>query len=120
MCTGHVSASITWTSPRSTEWRGGALARNKAIDLYLVDEIGRMECLSPAFVVGMRALLDAGLPIVATIGLRGGGFIDEVKHRPDVVLWEITRANRDAMPAQVEAWIKRRAVHRQEDGNGYE
>jgi nucleoside-triphosphatase len=87
------------------EMARSTLALSEAIDLYLVDEIGKMECLSPAFVAGMRALLDAGLPVVATIGLRGGGFIDEVKRRPDVMLWEITRANRDTMPAQLEAWI---------------
>jgi len=83
-----------------------ALVLSDKIDLYLVDEIGKMECLSPAFVAGMRALLDAGLPFVATIGLRGGGFLDEVKRRAGVVLWEVTRANRDAMPPRVTAWIK--------------
>jgi nucleoside-triphosphatase len=70
-----------------------------------VDEIGKMECLSPAFVDATRGLLDAGVPLVATVGQRGGGFIAEVKRRRDVTLWEITRANRDAMPARVQAWI---------------
>jgi nucleoside-triphosphatase len=90
------------------EMARSALALREKIDLYLVDEIGRMECLSPAFVAGMRTLLNAGVPLVATIGLRGGGFIEEVKRRPDVVLWEITHANRDARPGQVETWIKDR------------
>jgi nucleoside-triphosphatase len=75
--------------------------------IYVVDEIGKMECLSPAFVASTRALLDAGAPLVATVGQRGGGFIAEVKRRPDVTLWEITRANRDAMPARVLDWIGR-------------
>jgi len=89
------------------EMARSALALREGIDLYLVDEIGKMECLSPEFVAAMRTLLDAGVPAVATIGLRGGGFIDEVKRRRDVVLWEITRANRDDMPARVLAWIRR-------------
>jgi nucleoside-triphosphatase len=75
--------------------------------IYLVDEIGKMECLSPAFIVATRALLDAGVPLVATVGQRGGGFIADVKRRPDVTLWEITRANREAMPARVLDWIER-------------
>lgn len=84
-----------------------ALAARPGIDLYLVDEIGKMECLSAGFVTAMRGLLDAGTPVVATIGQRGGGFMDEVKRRRDVVLWEMTRAKRDGMPAQVCAWIER-------------
>jgi nucleoside-triphosphatase len=82
-----------------------ALAVRRAVALYLVDEIGKMECLSPAFVERISSLLDAGVPLVATVGQRGGGFIAEVKRRRDVTLWEITRANRDAMPARVQAWI---------------
>jgi len=84
-----------------------ALAVRPRVQVYLVDEIGKMECLSPAFVEATRALLDAGVPLVATIGQRGGGFIAEVKWRSDVTLWEITRATRDAMAARVGAWIER-------------
>jgi nucleoside-triphosphatase len=83
----------------------GSLAVRAGVRVYLVDEIGKMECLSRAFVEATRALLDAGVPVVATIGQRGGGFIAEVKRRPDVTLWEVTRANRDTMPACVRAWI---------------
>jgi len=84
-----------------------ALAVRPRVSVYLVDEIGKMECLSPAFVEATRALLDASVPLVATVGQRGGGFIAEVKRRSDVTLWEITRANRDGMPARVSAWIER-------------
>lgn len=84
-----------------------SLAVSPGIDVYLVDEIGKMECLAPAFVEAMRALLDARVPLVATVGQRGGGFIAAVKRRPDVTLWEVTRANRDAMPARVLDWIPR-------------
>jgi len=83
-----------------------ALAVRERVDLYLVDEIGKMECLSRAFVEATRALLDSGVPVVATVGQRGRGFIAEVKRRPDVTLWEITRANRDAMPARVRQWTE--------------
>ena len=85
-----------------------ALTARAGVDVYLVDEIGKMECLSTAFVTAMRALLDRGPLLVATIGQRGGGFLDEVKRRPDVMLREITHANRDGMPAWVCAWIARR------------
>jgi nucleoside-triphosphatase len=76
------------------------------VDIHLVDEVGKMECLSPRFVAAMRALLDRRRRCVATVAKRGGGFIAEVKQRRDVELWEITRANRDEMPAKILAWLE--------------
>lgn len=87
---------------------GQALAPRRWGAFYLVDEIGKMECMSPAFVTAMRRLLDSRRPIVATVGLHGGGFLAEVKQRPDCELWTITRANRDALPQQVIDWLAAR------------
>ncbi|NIR31032.1 MAG: AAA family ATPase [Gammaproteobacteria bacterium] len=75
--------------------------------IHLVDEIGKMECLSTRFVAAMRRLLDSQAVVVATVGQRGGGFIVEVKRRPDTVLWEVTRANREELPAHALDWIVR-------------
>ena len=85
------------------------LTVDTAIDVYLVDEIGKMECLSARFVAAMRALLRSGRPVVATIAQRGGGFISEVKARPNGELWLVTRVTRDAMPGRVLAWLGERA-----------
>jgi nucleoside-triphosphatase len=87
-----------------------ALAVRDDVDLYLVDEIGRMECLSPAFVVAMGMLLDSHRLVVATVARRGGGLIADVKGRPDVELWELTRATRDDVPGRVLAWLARRGL----------
>jgi nucleoside-triphosphatase len=84
-----------------------ALSLRKGITIYIVDEIGKMECLSVRFVEATRNLLDSGRPVVATVGLRGTGFIAEVKRRPDAELWEVTRQNRDEMPTRVLDWLKR-------------
>ena len=81
------------------------LSSPDAAELFLVDEIGKMECLSERFVAAMGRLLDAGRVVVATVALRGGGFIADVKRRPDIVPWGVTRANRDVLPAEVLAWI---------------
>ncbi len=83
----------------------GLLAPDPAARLYLVDEIGKMECLSRGFVGAMRRLLDAGVPLVAAVAARGGGFIAEVKARPGTELWQLTRANRDAMPERILGWV---------------
>ena len=84
-----------------------ALALDDPASLYLVDEIGKMECFSAKFCAAMRGLLDSGCPLVATVALRGGGFIREVKSRHDVEIWEVTRANRDEMPRQIIRWLER-------------
>ena len=73
--------------------------------VFLIDEIGKMECLSSRFVAAMSDLLNTGKPVVATIARTGGGFIAEVKARPDALLWEITRATRDTMPERIMGWL---------------
>jgi len=75
-----------------------------ATPLVFLDEIGRMECLSDHFAHLVRHLLDSPKTIVATVALKGGGFIAEVKQRPDVQLIEIDSRNRDRL---VEDLVKR-------------
>jgi nucleoside-triphosphatase len=81
------------------------LAPRPDVVVYLVDEIGKMECLSPRFVEAMRRLLDSGAIVIATVAIKGSGFIAEVKRRSAVVLWEVTHANRDSMPERVTTWL---------------
>lgn len=73
-----------------------------------IDEIGKMETLSKIFVERVEALLDSRVVLVATVGQRGGGFIAAVKRRPDVLLWTLSRANRDRMPEEIAAWVRER------------
>ena len=77
------------------------LAAQRGVELYLVDEIGKMECLSERFVAHMRRILDGRVPLIATVASRGAGFIAEVKRRDDCELLTLTRANRDAMPEEL-------------------
>lgn len=70
-------------------------------NVTVIDEIGKMECFSPRFIDAVRKLLDDSAPVVATVALRGGGFMDEVKSRPDVVMCQITPANRNELPKRL-------------------
>jgi len=88
------------------------LAPDPAAEVYLVDEIGKMECLSRRFVAAMRALLAGRTPVVATVGLRGGGFVAEVKRSPACLLWQVTRANREDLAPRVAAWLERTEADR--------
>ncbi len=84
------------------------LALEQPVDIFLVDEVGKMECLSREFVAAMRKVLDAGKPVVATIALHGTGFMDEVKQRPGVETWHVTRASRDGLPDAILGWLSKR------------
>ena len=73
--------------------------------VVLIDEIGKMECFSHQFVEAVTRLLDGSIPVIATIALRGEGFIARVKERPDAELWEVSARIRDAMPQHVIEWV---------------
>jgi nucleoside-triphosphatase len=87
-----------------------ALALDPTTEAYLVDEIGRMECLSPRFVAAVRALLDSDRLLVATIAARGSGLVEEAKRREDVELWTVTRESRDGLAERVLAWLRERGA----------
>jgi nucleoside-triphosphatase len=70
---------------------------NTTSSLVLVDEVGKMECISELFRSTMRGLLGSDKVVVATISLRGAGFIGEVKTRSDCETIDIDRKNRDGM-----------------------
>ncbi len=82
------------------------LALASSMDIYLVDEIGKMECLSEKFVAAMRKVLDSGKLVIATVALHGEGFIAEVKQRRDAQIWQVTRQNRDGLPGPILAWVR--------------
>lgn len=88
----------------------GLLRPDPKARVYLVDEIGKMECLSERFVGAMRDLLSGSTPIIASVGARGGGFIVEIKRRPGCELWQVTHANRDDLPDRILNWLAGRAV----------
>jgi len=69
--------------------------------LVVVDEIGKMEMLSMSFQQLVRMALNSPAPVLGTILSRPHPFADEVRERPDVHLIEVTRENRDGLPAEL-------------------
>jgi nucleoside-triphosphatase len=65
--------------------------------LIIIDEIGKMECLSRRFTDDITALLNSPKRLLATIALKGEGFIRYVKDRADCRLVMLTRENRDRL-----------------------
>lgn len=69
--------------------------------LVIIDEIGRMECFSARFRKVLVELLDSERWVIATIALKGGGIIEEIKRRQDIRLFEINLGNRESLVAEI-------------------
>ena len=81
------------------------LSSEQDVDIFIVDEIGKMECCSKKFIEAMEALFASEKIIVATVAMKGKGFIAKVKNRDDIDLLEVTRNNRDFLPEKIITWI---------------
>ncbi|MGH8701890.1 MAG: nucleoside-triphosphatase [Burkholderiales bacterium] len=79
--------------------------------VFLVDEIGKMECFSIASVEAVRRLLAANRLIMASVAFKGGGLVEEVKRLPRVVFREVTAQNRDRLPREVIQWVNEQLMH---------
>jgi nucleoside-triphosphatase len=101
------------TGPRVGKYRvlvenvdsmGGSAVRRalREADFVVIDEIAPMEMHSESFKRAVAEVLDSPKPLLAAIHRRTEfGFIGEVKSRPDVVLFEVTPANRASLPAEL-------------------
>ncbi len=73
----------------------------------MIDEIGKMECLSDRFSDILRTVFDSDKRLVATIAQKGSGLIADLKKRPDVRLFVLTRQNQDSLFKQISSHMKR-------------
>ena len=76
-----------------------------AAELYVIDEIGKMELMSPRFRAGLIDLLARPTHLFATIAKSGKGFLEQIKSRNDVELLEVNYQNRDRLPRAIAAKI---------------
>jgi nucleoside-triphosphatase len=65
------------------------------IRLFVIDEIGKMECLSGRFVRAVSRLFASDRAILATVAQKGTKLIAEAKKYPGVRLFNLTRQNCD-------------------------
>lgn len=73
---------------------GNRCLRDPGNRLVIIDEIGKMECLSALFRQEITGILDSEIVCIATIARKGDEFIESIKERPDVILFEVTLKNR--------------------------
>lgn len=74
--------------------------------IFIVDEIGKMECFSTRFIEAVSAILDSEHAVIASVARKGEGFIARVKQRPDVAIREVTRGNRNDLPNEIINWAR--------------
>ncbi len=72
-------------------------------EVVIVDEIGKMEIFSQKFNLLLEAAFSSNQQLVATISAGGPRAIQRFKKREDVVLFEVTRLNRDRLVKKIAA-----------------
>jgi nucleoside-triphosphatase len=86
--------------------------RRSPSPVIIIDEIGKMECLSSRFTEEVHSLLDSSKTIIATIALKGDGFIRQVKQRSDCRLITVTAENRNGLADSLYAEVLKQITHR--------
>jgi len=71
---------------------------NPHLELIVIDEIGKMELFSNRFRTLVCDALNSDKQVLAGIPIKGNEFIQEIKQRVDIRLFEVTRDNRDQLP----------------------
>jgi nucleoside-triphosphatase len=62
-------------------------------DIFIVDEIGKMELYSEKFKKAIQKILDSKKPVIATIALSRDPFIDSIKKRNDSKVFHLEKGN---------------------------
>jgi len=71
--------------------------RHSPSGVVILDEIGKMECLSQRFMQEVEALLASSKIVIATVALKGEGFPAKVKNRPDCLVVTVNLHNRSTL-----------------------
>ena len=67
-------------------------------NIIILDEIGKMECYSEVFRQAAITALDSDNIVIGTITFGGDDFIQGIKEREDLEIYEVTPDNRDSLP----------------------
>jgi len=71
------------------------------VELFVIDEIGKMECFSEKFVAAVRRLFASEKSVLATVAQKGAGLISEVKNYPNTELFNLTSAGREKAVSEI-------------------
>jgi len=74
--------------------------------IIVIDEIGKMEMLSPRFREAVLSAMESGKPVLGTIMLTAHPWTDALKRRPDLELIPVTPTNRAGAAREIADWLK--------------
>jgi nucleoside-triphosphatase len=78
-----------------------ALTPAPGVELIVVDEVGKMECLSPRFIAALEHLWSLPVPLLVTVAEKGGGYIAQIINKPGSRFITVHAGNRDSLPATI-------------------
>jgi nucleoside-triphosphatase len=97
--------------------RVGVAALRQALkesDLVVIDEIGKMELMSPQFKEVVTQAINSSKRVLSTIMLNPHPFANEIKRHPKVEVLLVTRDNRPQVINQVLDWLTRGELSHQQ------
>lgn len=85
-----------------------ALRRAMASEqVVMVDEIGKMELFSDAFRKTVRQAVEGDAAVLGTVMSARHPWVDELKAKEQVAVWEVTTGNRNQLPERILRWLSR-------------
>ncbi|XP_076906811.1 uncharacterized protein LOC143563061 [Bidens hawaiensis] len=74
-------------------------------DLFVIDEVGKMELFSSLFFPAVLRVLESSKPFLATIPIPKAGrdipAVARLKNHPGATVFSLTKSNRDAMKDEI-------------------
>ncbi|MCK4943696.1 MAG: NTPase [Candidatus Aminicenantes bacterium] len=70
-------------------------------ELFVIDEIGKMECFSKKFVETVCYLFASDKLILASVAKKGPGLISEVKNNPEARVFNLTPESRNQISSEI-------------------
>ncbi|KAK9050530.1 hypothetical protein SSX86_030501 [Deinandra increscens subsp. villosa] len=78
-------------------------------DLFVIDEVGKMEVYSSLFFPAVLRVLESNKPLLATIPIPKAGrdipAVARLKNHPGATIFNLTKSNRDAMKDQIHSLL---------------
>lgn len=84
-----------------------AALQNEDVPLLLMDECGRLEKKATRFHGRVYELLEGDIPILGVLRQDANGWLDVIRSHPKVKVITVTPENRDALPEQLAALLRR-------------
>jgi nucleoside-triphosphatase len=79
-----------------------AMASDRVV---VVDEIGKMELFCDAFKDAVLEAIEGESRVIGTVMSGHNAWVDELKARDQVKIWEVTAGNRDELPRRILRWL---------------